>query len=61
MTIDPSWTKFSERLPCPVDANKDGDVEALETNGRSRPVMWNWTHTAESWRANGFVAWKRRQ
>lgn len=57
--IDRSWTKFSDRLPSKADANESGDVLALESNGRSRPVMWDWVHSDESWKANGFVAWKR--
>lgn len=57
---DPSWTRFSARLPTHRDANADGDVNALETNGRTRPVMWNWVPSAELWHANGFIAWKKR-
>lgn len=56
--IGADWIDFYSRLPSQRDANSDGMVKLLESNGTSRLGMWNWTHSAEYWRANGFTHWK---
>lgn len=52
------WIMFSQRLPTPMDADERGMIELLENNQREREGLWNWTHSAKSWHANGFAAWR---
>lgn len=58
------WIKFSDRLPAEADANEKGEVDLAEDNGEHRRGLWNWISPCRkdavaTWRANGFMAWRR--
>jgi hypothetical protein len=56
------WINIADRLPAAQDANAEGLVWFLHSNGNARLGMWDWIQPVhpqakEIWIANGFVAW----
>jgi len=54
---------FNRALPTARHADRHGNIELKETNGKVRIGMWDWIpptapNAAQQWINNGFTGWR---
>ena len=58
-----NWINFADQLPRPADALDGKHIEAMDTTGKRRVILWDWIPAAHPqakalWLNNRFSAWR---